>query len=175
MKSPFNSNYEQGIFVPKNIEKCLNYNGRLTKDVKKIQYKSSWERVFCNFCDKELNIITWGYEIIEIPYYSKLDNKTHRYIVDFILVLKDRSGNYKKYAVEIKPASQSAVLDDHGNVKFPKPPKKNTTKELNKWIEKYSIIQRNSEKWDSAREWCKKNGFEFKVVTEGEMFGKSKE
>ena len=28
---------------------------------------------------------------------------------------------------------------------------------------------KNKEKWDMAKEWCRKNGYKFKVITEDEL------
>ena len=98
--SMFNNNYLKAHFVPKNPEKCLNYNGK-RGPVQPITFRSSWEKIFCNWCDLNENILEWGSEIIEIPYISSVDGKQHRYVTDFVFVCKDRNGEIKKWLIEM--------------------------------------------------------------------------
>ncbi len=88
-----------GRFRPSNITK---YRG----DYRNIIYRSSWEKVFMSYCDKNDNIIEWGSEEVIIPYRSPLDNRLHRYFPDFYVKVKDNSGVPKKYIIEIKPKRQ---------------------------------------------------------------------
>lgn len=156
--------------MPKNIEKCLNYNGKICK-TQPIKYRSSWERIFCNFCDKEKSVVGWGYEIVEIPYMSSSDDSVHRYILDFVLVVKTKSGAYKKYGIEIKPDSQAPKLSETGDIEFPPAPKRKTNGNLVKWMAKNSVLQKNYDKWRYAEAWCKERGMIFKVITEKSLFG----
>ena len=55
-----------GKFIPTNIAK---YRG----DVKKIVYRSLWERRFMVYCDNTSAILEWGSEEVIIPYVSPLD------------------------------------------------------------------------------------------------------
>ena len=170
--SVFSKNYYQGTFVPKHPEKCLNFNGKLYPDkTLPITYRSSWEQILCNFCDMQVNILSWGSEVVEIPYYSQIDNKNHRYILDFLIILRDRSGKIQKYAVEVKPDNQAEKLDENGNVIYPAAPKRKTQKSLLKWQEKCQVIRRNAEKWEAAKLWAAKRGFTFRAITENEIFG----
>jgi hypothetical protein len=172
MGSAFNKNWYQGTFVPKHPEKCLNFNGKLYPDkTLPITYRSSWEQIMCNFCDLEVNVLAWGSEVVEISYYSEIDQKTHRYVLDFLIILRNKKGELKKYAVEVKPGNQSAWLDDKGNVIYPPAPKKKTQKAMARWQERCQVIRRNSEKWEAAKDWARKRGFEFVVKTENEIFG----
>ena len=59
-----------GKFRPSNIKK---YRG----DYRNIIYRSSWEKVFMSYCDKNDNIIEWGSEEVIIPYRSPLDGGLH--------------------------------------------------------------------------------------------------
>ena len=86
-------------------------------------------------------------------------------------VLRKKDGTLGKWAIEVKPNSQSAYLDKMGNVIYPPAPKKKTQKALAKWQEKCQVIRRNSEKWDAAKRWAAKRGFKFAVKTENEIFG----
>lgn len=174
--SCFAKNYYQGTFVPKHPEKCLNFNGKLYPDkTLPITYRSSWEQILCNFCDQQVNVLAWGSEVVEIPYYSNIDNKSHKYILDFLIILRNKRGELKKWAIEVKPEEQTAYLDEMGNVIYPPAPKKKTQKALRKWQEKCQVIRRNSEKWEAAKEWAKKRGFTFAVKTENDIFGLAKE
>lgn len=169
--STFAKKYYQGSFVPKHPEKCLNFNRKLWDRVQPITYRSSWEQIMCNFCDIEVNVLSWGSEVVEIPYYSEIDGKTHRYILDFLIIVRKIDGTLGKWAIEVKPNSQTAYLDKMGNVIYPPAPKRKTQKSLAKWQEKCQIIRRNAEKWDAAKRWAAKRGFKFAVKTENEIFG----
>ena len=65
--------------------------------------RSSWERVFCKWCDTNPNILKWASEEFSIPYISPVDGRLHRYYPDFYIKVKDRSGKYQKYIIEVKP------------------------------------------------------------------------
>ena len=88
-----------GIFRPRNIKK---YRG----DYRNIIYRSSWEKVFMRYCDKNSNILEWGSEETIIPYRSPLDQRIHRYFPDFYIKVRDNDGKAKKYIIEIKPKKQ---------------------------------------------------------------------
>lgn len=162
------SKYNRGTFIPKNVDKCFNYNGQYP-DAKPITFRSSWEKILCNFCDMQENVLAYGSEILELPYYSEIDNKMHRYVTDFVMVTKSRDGSIKKWVIEVKPESQAARLDEHGNLIMPKPPKKPTQRRLALWQERCNVIRRNNEKWSVAKEFCYKKGYIFKVITEREL------
>ena len=94
-----------GRFRPSNVTK---YRG----DYRNIIYRSSWEKVFMSYCDKNDNIIEWGSEEVIIPYRSPLDNRLHRYFPDFYVKVKDNSGVPKKYIIEINKVRSSFGLPD---------------------------------------------------------------
>ena len=56
--SMFNNVYLKGNFNPKHPEKCLNYNGRVTI-AKPVTFRSSWEKIFANWCDLNENVLEW--------------------------------------------------------------------------------------------------------------------
>ena len=66
----------KGKYITRNSAK---YRG----DYRNIIYRSSWELKFMKYCDMNPNILEWGSEEIVIPYRSPLDNRVHRYFVDF--------------------------------------------------------------------------------------------
>ena len=94
-----NSNYIQGIYSILNSKK---YKGSLP-----CIYRSSLELKVFRWFDNNSNVITWGSESVVVPYQSPLDGKLHRYFVDLVAALKDRSGEIKKLLIEIKPHKQT--------------------------------------------------------------------
>ena len=126
-------------------------------DVTNIIYRSLWERKFCVYCDTNEKIIEWSSEEKCVPYRSPLDGKIHRYFPDFLIKVKESDGSIKKYMIEIKPSKQTVP---------PPKPKRQTQKYISEVYE----YAKNQSKWESAREWCADNGYEFKVITEHELF-----
>ena len=118
--------------------------------------RSSWERRFCNYCDINENIIEWGSEEFFIPYISPKDNRVHRYYPDFIIKVKESTGQVKTYVIEVKPKKQTAP---------PAKPKRQTKGYLREAFE----YARNQAKWKAAREYCADRMWEFKVITEKEL------
>jgi hypothetical protein len=115
--------------------------------------RSLWERRVCKYLDENSNIIRWGSEELSIPYMSPKDNKVHRYYPDFIVEKQSSDGKIETVVIEVKPKKQT------------KPPKKKnkvTKNYLNETIT-YSI---NEAKWSSAKNFCKKNGWKFIILTE---------
>ena len=88
-----------GRFRPRNVKK---YKG----DYNNIFYRSSWECKYMSFLDSDPRIIEWSSEEIVIPYISPVDNRTHRYFVDFYVKMQTVHGP-KVYLIEIKPKKQS--------------------------------------------------------------------
>ena len=139
----------KSIFKPSHPRK---YKG----DARNIICRSSWERRFCNWCDINESILEWGSEEFWIPYLSPLDNRTHRYFPDFIIKVKESTGDIKTYVIEVKPKRQT------------KPPikKKRVSKSYLYEMKTYSV---NQAKWKAADEWCKDRKIEFKIITENEL------
>ena len=142
--------FAQGRYSPKFPEK---YKGNPCE----IFYRSGWERKFCTYCDLNENILEWQSEETIIPYRSPMDGKLHRYFPDFLIKVRDVDGSIKRYMIEIKPKKQTV----------PPPKLKRQTKGYIKEVYEYA---RNQSKWEAAREWCIDRGYEFKVITEDELF-----
>ena len=138
-----------GRYRPSNIKK---YRG----DYRNIIYRSSWEKVFMAYCDRNDNIIEWGSEEVIIPYRSPLDNRLHRYFPDFYVKVKDKSGAPKKYIIEIKPKRQCVA------------PKIQKTKNR-KYVREVMEYAKNQAKWDAAEDSCADRRMEFKVLTEDDL------
>ncbi len=125
-------------------------------DTQEIVYRSGWELRFMKWCDTNPSVLEWGSETVVIPYRSPVDNKVHRYFVDFYVKIKDKNNGIKKYLIEIKPE------------KFTKPPdipKKKTKKFIDE-VFQYGV---NQAKWKSADEFCKDRNMQFLVLTEKDL------
>ena len=138
--------YNQGQFTPKNPEKYVG-------DPAKIFYRSGWELKFMIFADKNPQVLKWGSEEICLPYFSKVDNKIHRYFPDFVMLVQDNAGQKKRYLVEIKPESQTV-------------PPKQKSRVTRSYINELATYSVNTAKWEAAEIWCKKNEMEFLILTE---------
>ena len=127
-------------------------------DPQNIVYRSLWERTFMKYCDTNENILEWFSEEIAVPYRSPIDNKIHRYFPDFYIKVKESNGSIKKYIIEIKPKKQTVE---------PIPQKRKTKGYI------YEVYEyaKNQAKWKAAEEWCSDRGYEFKVLTEDNLFG----
>ena len=138
-----------GKYLPSN---CKKYKGNPTK----IYYRSLWELKFMKWCDGNNNILEWGSEEIVVPYRSPLDGKYHRYFVDFYVKVITRTGDIKKYLIEIKPKKQTIE---------PTVQKRKTAKYINE-VTTYAV---NQAKWEAAREWCADRRLEFLILTEDHL------
>jgi len=118
--------------------------------------RSSWERKFCQWCDKNNSIIYWASEEVSIPYVSPKDNRVHRYYPDFVIKVKEKNDKVKTYVVEVKPKKQT----------LPPKPKKRVTKSYLYECTTYAV---NQAKWKAASEYCKDHLIQFKIVTEDEL------
>lgn len=139
----------KGRYIPRNIRK---YRG----DYKNIIYRSSWELKFMKYCDLNDSILEWGSEEIVIPYRSPLDNRIHRYFVDFYIKVEDMNGQIKKYLIEVKPKRQTT----------PPPKPKRQTK---RYISEVTEYAKNQAKWKAATEFCEDRQWSFMIITEDEL------
>jgi isopentenyldiphosphate isomerase len=125
-------------------------------NVDNIVCRSNWERKFCKYLDKNENIIRWCSEELKIPYYSTIDKQIHHYYPDFLFEAAKKDSTVETFVVEIKPNKQTK-----------KPtPKKNKRAYLNECI----TFEINTCKWKAAEEYCFKNGWKFKILTEETLF-----
>ena len=141
--------WRQGIFTPKNLDKFIG---------SKAVYRSGLELKFFRFCDDNPNVLEWGSENIIVPYISPLDNRAHRYYVDNYIAIKEGS-EVVKYLVEIKPSKQT------------KPPTTKYRKRQHLIYEQKQYVI-NQAKWKAAKEFCRKKGFTFIILTEKELIFK---
>ena len=118
--------------------------------------RSNWERKFCQWCDNNENILEWGSEELWIPYKSPVDRRVHRYFPDFIIKVKESTGQVKTYIVEVKPKKQT------------KPPK--AKKQSRNYLREMKTFAINNYKWKAAEKFCSDNGWTFKILTEKDLF-----
>lgn len=141
----------KGYFKPRNPQK---YKGNPTN----IVYRSRWELLVMNRFDVDPNVIWWSSEETIIPYRSPVDNKVHRYFVDFTAKLKTAMGGTKTVLIEVKPYAQTQP-----------PVLAEGKKKSKRYINEVMTWGVNSAKWKAAREFCKDRGFEFIIMTEKEL------
>ena len=145
----------KGKYKVKNTSKYIG-------DPTKVIYRSLWERRFMVFCEENEKIIKWSSETIVVPYISPIDNRVHRYFVDFIIEYLGKKGERIVSLIEIKPKKQC---------KSPPKRKKLTRSYLNE-MKTWEV---NKAKWDFARRYAEERGWEFKIITENDiLLGKSK-
>ena len=139
----------KGRFRVANVAK---YKG----DITNIVYRSLWELKFMKWCDSSVSVVEWGSETVIIPYISPIDNKVHRYFVDFYIKVRTKANIIEKYLIEIKPE------------KFTKPPEipKKRTKRFIDEVFQYGV---NDAKWKAAFEFCKDRNIKFVILTEKDL------
>jgi hypothetical protein len=139
-----------GKFVPKNANKYLG-------DPTKVFYRSLWERRVMVHLDDNPSVIGWSNEEIVIPYLSPIDNRWHRYFPDFFVRIKNRNGIQEAMILEVKPASQSVAPEKKSKI----------TRQYIREVVTWGV---NEAKWKAAVEYCKDRNWQFKVITENEIF-----
>lgn len=139
--------FRQGYYRPTNLDKFIG-------DI--AIYRSGLERQFFSFCDHNPNVLRWGSENVKIPYYDSLRKKNRTYYVDNYVMIKE-GDVIKKYLVEIKPYKQTLE---------PKPSK---GKKKSSLLYESVAYQNNIDKWNFAREYAKKHGMEFIIITEKDL------
>lgn len=135
-------------FVPVNKDKYVG-------NVDKILCKSLWERKLCKYFDNNDKVVNWCYECLKVPYISPIDNKRHTYFPDFVVQLVDKDNEKKTLVVEVKPEKQT---------KKPKNPKRKSYKT------DVCAFLINEAKWKAANCLCENNHWEFKLLTEKNIF-----
>lgn len=139
----------KGIFRPTNPGK---YKGNSSN----IVYRSSWELKMMMLLDTHPEIITWSSEEVVIPYISPIDNRRHRYFMDFYVMKKNPDNTIEEMLIEVKPKAQT------------KPPKVQT-KKTKRYITEVKTWGVNSAKWEAAERFCNARGWKFMIFTEDEL------
>ena len=137
-----------GQFIPNYPEK---YVGKYP-----IVIRSSWERTFSQWLDRNPKILQWSSESIVVKYFDPVKNKVRRYYPDFYLL----TNIGEKFIVEVKPYKETKPPTNRGNKS-----KKTRIYESKTWFT-------NQAKFKAAVNWCDKMGMKFRIVSEKELFGK---
>ena len=119
-------------------------------------YRSLWELKFMKWCDSNVSVLEWGSETVIVPYISPIDNKVHRYFVDFYIKIKNKNNTIEKYLIEIKPE------------KYTKPPDI-PSKKTKRFIDEVFQYGVNDAKWKAAFEFCKDRNMKFIILTEKDL------
>jgi hypothetical protein len=139
----------KGKFKPQNYQK---YKG----DPTNIVYRSLLERRFMVYCDEKEWVLEWSSEEIVVPYKSPIDNRWHRYFVDFWVKYRDRNQKIRTLLIEVKPEAQTRV-----------PVKKE--KITRRFLSEVKTWGVNQAKWKAATEYCLDRNWEFKILTEKDL------
>lgn len=142
------ANWAQGKFTPKNPQK---YVGKHSP-----RYRSGWELTFMMFCDNHDGVIYWASEAMSIPYKNPFTGKITNYVPDFFVMYEDKYGRKKAEIVEIKPKKQSLIESRVASAKD------------------RAVVALNHAKWSAAMAYCKQQGYTFRVITEDDLFYKSR-
>ena len=142
------ANWAQGKFTPKNPQK---YVGKHSP-----RYRSGWELTFMMFCDNHDGVIYWASEAMSIPYKNPFTGKITNYVPDFFVMYEDKYGRKKAEIVEIKHKKQSLIESRVASAKD------------------RAIVALNHAKWGAAMAYCKQQGYTFRVITEDDLFYKSR-
>lgn len=142
------SKYLKGRFKPK-------YPNKYKGDPTNIIYRSSWELQYLMLLDNDPNVIQYSSEETVIPYLSPIDNKYHRYFMDFYVKKKTDKG-IVEFLVEIKPKKQTV----------PPVVQNKPTKRYIKEVQTWGV---NDAKWKAAEKFAKSRGWDFLILTEDHL------
>ena len=137
----------QGKFRPLNPNK---YNG----DAGNIIYRSSWEKIFCNWCDKNDDIIAWQSEERRIRYYDPVAKKNRIYFPDFYIKYKRSDGIIVEELIEVKPQRQ---IDG---------PSTNPKRRPQSGLIEVRTYVTNQAKWKAAANYADGRGWNFRLISE---------
>lgn len=143
--------FHQGYFVPRMPEKYVG-------DLRSIIYRSGWEQKFMGWCDFNENVVQWSSEPFPISYHFPIDNKIHRYWVDFWI----RNNRDEKILIEVKPYKQTLqpVLKESQQYQ---------TKKVNQYKKDMVVWIKNQSKWQAAKAYTDSLGWKFRIVTEKDL------
>jgi hypothetical protein len=136
--------WAQGIYIPKSPEKYIGNH--------KPRYRSGWELTFMTFCDTNSSVLYWASESMKIPYKHPVTGKPTIYVPDFFVVYENKFGKKVAEVVEIKPKKQSIIESKVASAKD------------------RLVVAINHAKWQAAAQYCKAQGFGFRVITEDDIF-----
>jgi len=132
-------------------------------DVNNVVGRSMLEKKYMLQLDTNPQIKFWNSEEISIPYYitiqrpdgkyELLDNKPHRYFLDFYV--ETIQGN--KFLVEVKPYSQTHK------------PRNSAKKNSKTLLNEHLVFAKNDSKWRAAKRYAEENHMSFIILTERDI------
>ena len=102
------------------------------------------------------------YEKHSIPYYNPIFKNYKRYFPDFYAKIRNNNNKPVEYIIEIKPNIETKIPKHKGNL----------SRKTKQYREETFLI--NQSKWKAANQYCKKFGYNFKLLTENNLFQKNK-
>jgi hypothetical protein len=151
---PRAGNIKQGYFRPVNLEKYMG-------DPNKIIFRSSWEFKFLKWCDLSPTILRYSSEPIGIIYYNPLDQRAHRYYIDFYVITKKADGAEQPWLIEVKPLKY---------VNPPTAPLRMTNKQTANYVYAAKQYIVNKAKFEAARAFAEQRAIKFGIITENFLF-----
>ncbi len=149
------SKAKKGQYRPQNPQK---YRG----DPGQIVYRSLWELKVMRRLDTNPQVVWWSSERVVVSYLDRTTGATRRYYPDFLYGRrKTPDAPIVTIMAEVKPGKESP---DHS----PCPTRRRGQSEARHLYE-VMTWGKNKCKWDSARAYCAKRGWEFIVLTEKEL------
>ena len=142
----------KGLYKPRNPDK---YQG----DPRQIIYRSSWELTCMKWLDLREDVQKWSSEEKAIPYYDPIQKKWRRYFPDFIIKYKNRDGIMMTEMIEVKPKKD--VIG----------PPENPKRRTKSWAMAVQTYVTNCAKWKAAQSYCEDRGWNFRILTEDEIYG----
>lgn len=139
-----------GKYVVKNVHK---YRGDYTK----ITYRSTWEKFMMEHLDSNPKVIQWNSECVIIPYFSTADGKKRRYFMDFYVKYRLEDNSIREFLYEVKPDKETRP---------PKPPLRMTKTTKTRYLNELYTFKVNKDKWLATMQFCEKNKYTFKILTE---------
>lgn len=115
--------------------------------------RSSWEYRMCQWLDYNNRVVEWSSEGHRIPYYDPTKNRKRIYYPDYYAKFKDDV----KYIIEVKPTKDLRL-----------PQRKNKSEKTMAIREETYYV--NQAKFKAAKEYCKKLGMKFVIITENDLF-----
>jgi hypothetical protein len=115
------------------------------------------------YCDLSGHVLEWSSEPISIDYISPLDNRKHKYFIDFYMKIKVDDQNIKEYLIEVKPKKQYMVK--------PVLEGKKTPKKIERYKNEMQTWLINNAKFIAAIEYARTVNMEFKIINESHLNG----
>ena len=144
------SRYKQGTYPVKNYDKYLG-----TSDPR---YLSGYELHVFEYLDRSPHVTAWGAEIIVVPYYSHVDERNRRYMVDLYVEYTKPDGDKRVELIEIKPHAQTIQ------------PIKKQGKKRSTYMRELYTFNVNIAKWIAAQKYAAERGWTFRLLTEKNIF-----